>query len=175
MNGWLFYWKSLRQILVQMMDWLRHSKPKCLSRRTSSPSFKKSSRDINQDRKFDKFKTSWIRFSLSWGFPTWHTSPWHSRLSLRSASTAFFTLSSLRDDMTTLAPSLAKRWAIENPILLDFNQSNRFGTSRLSIRLSYPSVDAVTMATLFNKRELIFHFQFLSFAKMYEFNLFNQR
>ncbi|KYM92705.1 hypothetical protein ALC53_00642 [Atta colombica] len=57
------------------------------------------------------------RFFLCSAFPTWQTVPATCKPSDLSSSTAFFTFASLRLLSITLAPSCAKRLAMERPIL----------------------------------------------------------
>ncbi|KYN31315.1 hypothetical protein ALC56_14196 [Trachymyrmex septentrionalis] len=57
------------------------------------------------------------KFFLSSAFPTWQTVPATCKPSDLSSSTALFTFASLRLLIITLAPSCAKRLAMEKPIL----------------------------------------------------------
>ena len=124
----------------------------------------------NNDTTWLKKNTSSISLDRSDALATWHTRPWHSRLSFLSSSTAFCTLSCLRLQMTTLAPSLAKRLAIEKPILFcKYIYLFRFIYYRIKICLfDYPSVEAVTMATLFRRRfAILIYYNLLLFALYY--------
>ena len=103
-----------------------------------------------------------MRFSRSCLFPTWQTIPVTSSPSFFRWATAEFTFFSFRELTTTLQPSTARRLAIENPMLC----LNKLGKSfKYEVRINsfvlkrnlfcsfmlcyyYPSVDAVTIATL---------------------------
>ena len=80
---------------------------------------------------------------------TWQTVPWISNFSFRNSASAFWTLSDLRLEITTRAPSRANRRAMAKPILV--NQTERsivdFSYDPTNPSTSYPSVEAVTQAT----------------------------